>query len=331
MRKALFSISVIFLILQAGPVGAQTLFSFVGEVDFVKNQFDLVLHLNDESSVAARALRTSDKQYQVSFDIDHLQTPFFDLLSKIESSVELAHSDGTSTGISAKPTLKGHVWSQYSLVDYKPINELSGSFEIKGDKFYLNSLAVGNMKCQGSIEIVAPYKSDLSFLLGDMPMEDFLKIWGVGEEYDSSGFVSGEIHVSGVPGRMSMKGNLEGHNGHVQKLDYDTISLNIEGIYPNMTIVRSMVSKSDGVSFTLEGPLDLSDKDNFKKQLKGLTYSPLVSDSGREREWTIKRINPDSEETTELKYRFRKGDALSTGTTVGDEIDMLGIERTRKF
>jgi hypothetical protein len=98
-----------------------------------------------------------------------------------------------------------------------------------------------------------------------------------------------------------------------------------------MKIARSTISRSDGVSFFIDGPLDLQDTKNFKKQLKALTLSPLVSDSGSEMEWTIRRLNPDAVETTELKYRMRKGDALGTGTSVGDEIDMLGIEKKRKF
>jgi len=98
-----------------------------------------------------------------------------------------------------------------------------------------------------------------------------------------------------------------------------------------MLISNSTVSKSDGVSFMLDGPINLKDKANFKKQIKALTRAPVVSDSGSEMEWTIKRISPEESDTTELKYRFRKGDALGIGTSVGDESDMFGIERTRKF
>jgi len=98
-----------------------------------------------------------------------------------------------------------------------------------------------------------------------------------------------------------------------------------------MHIGHSTISKADGVSFTLDGPFNLKDKANFKKQIKALTLAPVVSGSGSEREWTIRRINPEDYDTMELKYRFRAGDALGTGTSVDDETDMLGIERTRKF
>lgn len=309
---------------------AENVMFFEGQIDLAKNEFNITLDLGEGSSVTAKAAMISDTNYHLSLDIGHLKTPLFDLLTKIESSVELVKGENGGNNI-FDTGLQGKIWSQYSLVDFKPINELSGRFEIKDKRLYVTALSVGNLAGEGYIDLVAPHGLDATVHLQGVDMKDFLNFWGSGKEHDSSGDVFGLIKVSGSLDRFALKGNLESRNGFVQKLDYHAIVLNIEGIYPRMRIARSLVSKSDGVSFTLDGPFDLSDKENFKKQIKALTLAPLVSDSGSELEWTIKRLNPEASGMTGLKYHFKKGDALGTGPSAGDGIDMLGIERKKKF
>lgn len=310
---------------------AEKVFSFEGQVDFSKKEFNIVLNLGDKSSLEAKVQKTSETEYRFLLDIEHLKTPFFDLLSKVESSIEIIRGPENFYKKLGDTKLRGRVWSQYSLVNYKPIQELSGSFEVKDRRLHLTAFSFGSLNCNGYVDLIPPYKLDLVINLLDVGMKDFLNFWGAGDEYESSGAVSGEIRAFGALDHLMLKGNLESRHGFVQKLDYDIISLNIEGVYPHMQIAHSTISKSDGVSFTLDGPINLEDKANFKKQIKALMIAPLVSDSGSELEWTIKRLNPEGSGTTELKYRFQRKNALESGASAGDKIDMLGIERTRKF
>lgn len=322
---------VVFVLSSPQLSFAGKIFSFEGQIDFSTHEFSVVLDLDHQSSVAAKAQRTSERDYRFSLDIEHLQTPLFDLLSKIESSVEVIPSVPEAGRSSADTALRGNVWSQYSLVNYKPVQELSGNFEIKDTRLYLTALSFGNLKCEGSIGLRPPYKLDLAMALDGVAMNDFLNFWMAGHALESSGAVSGEIKASGTLDYLVLKGNLESRQGFVQKLDYDTILLNIEGVYPHMNIAHSMISKSDGVSFIFDGPFDLKDMGNFKKQVRALTIAPLVDESGSAMEWTIKRLSPQGSDMTELKYRVHNGDALGTETPSGDQIDILGIERTRKF
>jgi len=326
-----FFLFIILIILVPKLVFAEKVFSFEGQIDFLKNEFNIVLDLDEKSSVAATARKISETNYRFLVDIEHLKTPLFDLLSKIESSVEIVSIDKSSEKIFPSMVLKGKVWSQYSLVDYKPVKELSGGFEIKNQRLYLTELSFGNLNCNGFIDLVRPYKLNLSLDLLNVSMSNFLNFWSANKQYESSGTVSGEIKASGTLDNLMLKGSLESRNGFVQKLNYNAISLNIEGIYPNLEIMNSTISKSDGVSFTLDGPFDLSDRGHFKKQIKALTIAPLVSHSESEGEWTIKRLNLEKSGVTEIKYRLRKGDVLGAGTSASDETDMLGFERTRNF
>ena len=310
---------------------AEKAFSFDGQVDFSKNEFNIVFDLDEKSSVVATARKISETDYQFLIDIEHVKTPLFDLLSKIESSVEVIDGDNASQASPAKAMLQGKIWSQYTLIDYKPIQELSGGFKIEDQRLHLTELSFGKLKCDGYMDLVQPYKLNLSFNLFDVDMNDFLNFWNTNATYESAGAVSGKIKASGTFDNLALKGSLQSRNGFVQKLDYDLISLNIEGIYPHMRIAHSTVSKSDGVSFTLDGPFNLNDRKHFKKQIKALTIAPLVNDSGSESEWTIKRLNLEDSGVTEVKYHRRKGDLLGTGTSASDEADMLGFERTQKF
>jgi len=310
---------------------AEKAFFFEGQIDFPDKEFNVVFNVDAESSVTAKVEKISETDYHFSLDIEHLKTPLFDLLSKIESSIEFVQGEGAPVRTFSDTTLRGAIWSQYSLIDYKPIRELSGNFEIRDKKLFLKGLSVGRLTCNGYVGMVPPFESNFDVHLSGVDMKDFLRFWGLSEKYESSGGVFGDIRVSGTLNHLTLKGNLESRHGFVQTLDYDVISLNIEGVYPHMKITRSTVSKSDGVSFAFDGPFNLSDKANFKKQIKALTIAPLVSDSGSELEWTIKRLNPKDSDTTELKYRLNKEDVLGTGVFAGGEIDMFGIERTRKF
>lgn len=311
---------------------AEKICRFEGQLDLTEKEFNIAVDLSDESSVTVKAIKTSETNYHFSLDIDHLKTPLFDLLSKIESSVDLVNGENGKDN-PFNGAVQGKIWSQYSLVDYKPINELSGRFEIKDKRLHITALSVGNLSFEGYLDLVAPYRLDMAVDLTGVEMEDFLDFWGSGQEYESDGHVFGKIKASGSLEDLTLKGSLQSKDGFVQTLDYNSIVLNIEGIYPNMQIAESTITQSDGVSFSFNGPIDLRDKENFKKQIKALTLAPLIDDSGSELEWTLKRLESKDPEITEteLKYQMKKKDALGTGPSTGDEIDMLGIERTRKF
>ncbi len=311
---------------------ANVVVNFHGQIDLARKQFDVVLDFppspgsrftteDKQSSVAITGAKVSGDDYRFSLTIDHLRTPVFDLLSKVESSVKF---DPWSVEKSA-PALRGEIWSQDSLINYKPIRELASSFEVKDSRLLLKSLLFGNLSCQGSLELVYPYKMDMKVLLHEVAMEDFLNFWMGSNEYKSFGTVSGEIGVSGTWDRIGLKGNLESHDGYVEQLKYNSIHLNAQGVYPRLSIGQSTISKVDGLSFTFSGPVDLSDQENFTKQIGALVLSPLVSDSASEREWTIKRLNQPNSGATEIKYLLRNEDK-SDGVS-----GMLGVQQTMSF
>ena len=110
---------------------AEKVIFFKGQIDFTTNEFNILLDLDEKSSITAKTKRISENDYHLFLDIEHLKTPLFDLLSNIESSFEIVKDKEIA--------LRGKVWSEYSLLDYKPINELSGTFELKDQKVQLTA------------------------------------------------------------------------------------------------------------------------------------------------------------------------------------------------
>jgi hypothetical protein len=318
-------VSLILMVLVGAPrADAKELFTFEGAVNLRTGEFNVTLDMPEESIIKASGAKSlGSEDYRITFNVDHFQSPFFDLSSHIESSLEFKDTpDGKIPGV------LGRISSQYSLLDYKPTKEMAGHFEIKQGRLYFNSLSFADIACDGYVNLSPPFAMDMSFKLDGIPMENFLDFWAKGTTYDSSGFVSGEIKLSGTPRNLIMRGNLSADDGHLGKLRYDRIHLLAEGVYPLIHVKDTLVSKSDGFSFMVAGPVDISDKPNFKKQVKALKASPVVSGNTERAEWTIKKIDHLDLGSTEFKYLLRK-DIL--GNKNEEESAMLGVEQKLEF
>ena len=323
MRTKLLLFILIFMGMAPGLAFAKNSFSFDGQMDFLHQQLDLNVNLDQNSSVKTKIKKTSDSDYYVLLKLEHLKASVFDLSSEVESSIGI-----TSLEDGFRKFILGKVSSHYSLLDRQPTGELSGQFEIKDNKVILSALSFGNISCNGSIEMGSPYKLDLTFNLSSVDMNHFIAFWANSKEYSSSGTVSGKIKVGGSLEQLALKGSLESLNGVIEELQYDSFILNTEGIYPHMDIASSKISQTGGGSFILNGSVDLSHTENFKKQIEHLTLSPVVNKSDSKVEWTIKRSEDDKSGATEIKYLLRKdGPAGDTNK----ESDMLGVQRTVSF
>jgi len=313
-----FFLSFLFIIFIPQLSFANMAIIYQGQIDFTKNQFDLVLNRGEKGRLVFKASAGPEGEYDFLLDAQHFKMLFFDISSKIEGSVE-----------SKAQGYFGKVRSQYTLVDFQPIRELVGSFDIRNNRISLARFSVGSIECKGYVDLNPPHKLNLVFKLEGMAMDNFLSFWMRDQKMEAEGEVSGTIKVSGDSENIFLKGNLGSLNGRIKELKYDSIYLNAEGVYPHLRIVRSMLSEKEGLTFTLEGPFNLKDTENFRKQVKALTISPLVRDSNSSAEWTIKRFKEEETGMTEIKYFLRKEKGLDSSSDEGSGI--LGIERMVEF
>lgn len=334
MKIKIVSALVLFGLFYLSPAGADTVYPFNGNVDFEKKQFNFILDLNDNSSIKINFVGTTENKYNCRINLEHIKSRPWDFSSQIETNINVGNSQDDifeneyDQRNSRFPKLHGKIWSQYTLVDYKPVRELNGDFEIINDRLYIKSFSFGQISLNGFIELITPFKIDFNIRLTAVDLDNFLTFWGPDKDFESGGKVNGEIKLSGVRDRLMMKGSLESVDGFIKKLHFDGLKLNLEGVYPRMQITKSFLSQTDGMTYSFQGPFNLGNPKTFKKQIRSLKMAPVIKDSSSEREWTIIRRKEESGKT-EFKYRMQKGDSYGVSDT--KQSDMLGVERTMEF
>ena len=215
------------------------------------------------------------------------------------------------------------------MIENKPIDEFQGRFEIQDKKIHIISLASARLTAEGQVDLGPSSKTQMSFHIDNMPMDDFLSFWIKNKTFQSEGSVSGDIKISGPVNRLWMRGQLLSSAGFIKKLKFDRINLNIEGIYPRLEIANTTIAQTDGLIYNVDGPVVLNDGENFKKQLQALNLSALVSDSKSSTVLTLRQKQED-DTATELKYWLKK-DSDKIGSKADESSNMIGLERTMKF
>lgn len=323
-RITLYTVVCLGVMLFVGRANALEDSSFSGELDFLNKTFHILSDQSKDSFCEMKIQEQTEEGYTLLLKFNHFKTTFFDLSSIIKARVQTGALTETKDKV-----FFGELSSEYTLFDYTPIKELSGSFEIRDGKVVLNTVCFGKIVCNGTITIAYPYDLDLMFNLNEVEMAPFLRFWTQEPDPDASGLVSGEIKVSGPAEKAFLSGKLVSYDGHVDDLEFNKFFLNIQGVYPQMNILDSLVSQAEGMSFVFNGGIDLSSKMDFRKQVKALNIAPYVKDSGNQVEWTIKSSSQNDMGKMELKYLMRKDDDRGGFSEEGS--DMLGIENTIEF
>jgi len=294
-----------------------------GYFDLEKEEYVFMLDSEKNGSVSIRVDKSSEKEFRILVNIDHLKTALIELSSQLEGLIEIGQEENGQT------PLIGKIWSQYSLVNHKPIEEFSGHFEIKNEKLFIKSVSLGGIVCRGWIDLISPHEVDLSFNITALELKDFLLFFG-NSEVPARGLVSGDIQVSGKLQQFGFKGQLVSYNGLLDDLEYESFHFNFEGTHPIVNISDSQIVRDDGIIFLLQGTLDLASKENFDHQVDALTKAPIVNINGEKLEWTFKQIKKEGASSkTELKYLL-KGSSPS-GQSYDDEADMFAVERSIEF
>ncbi len=323
VKKCLFCLAVFWWFFPR-PSEAENMCNFTGSINFPGKTIHLTLNFKDGSSLIAQFVSESKDKFRFSGTIDHAKTPLLDVSSIVESTIEaIPETDGSGR------FWRGAIESKYSLINYKPARELSGNFEIRKGRLYLNQLSWGGFICDGFIGLFSPHEIGLSLQLVDIAMGDLHYISGCKEDSRLFGTVSGHIELSGSLGSLFLRGKLLASSGAIEDLSFDNLVANFDGTYPVIHITDSSITGDSGLSFNIEGNLDLTNQCNLLAGITGLKMSPVVGENNLYREWTIKRNQETERSTTEFKYRLQKKE--NEGTTSKEDAGMLSVEHSIKF
>ena len=324
-QMVLWICALVFGLMRSPCAFSYEIYPFHGQIDFREKKLELVAGDGDPSLISFRLVSLPENNFHIHLDIEHIQSPLFDLSTQLEGDLTLVEPSAMGGR-----SWKGQFQSRYSLLNHKPIEELSGTFEIKNHVLYLSDLSVAGVHLQGLWELADPRGMDLAIQFKDISLKDFMALWAEDPNLEAQGLMSGNLQISGHFPRLILKGTLASYAGQVGDLLYDSIVLNFQGQWPLVKLMDSIVTESEGISFRMEGNLDLSSHQALIKDISALNKSPLVSAGDPQWEWTIKRKEKDKDSSSELKYFLRKEDQNNQSPSAEDS-DLLGVEQKIKF
>ncbi len=301
--------------------GTEGIYPFKGHLDTVKGTFELSLQAQ-QGEFNLKVDRREDSSFAAVLDVTNIHTPIFDMTTQLQGVVHLNKFDDRPEKMS------GRFWSEDTIIDGRPHPELSGGFEIERGLVRIADMIWGDFTASGTFGLNSPYSVDTRLAFESIDIGYALD-WLAGEKkkFTGSGEVSGEIGVSGVPGKLSVRANILSENGQIQQLPYDLLSLRLQGIYPLVDLMNSTVTKTNGFSFDLGGTVDLSDKANMAAQIKAIKKIPLIKDNVLQSEWVLKRAG-EKDGKTETSF-FLKKDKQQGG--IQEDSSLLGVQKKIGF
>ncbi|MDP2652954.1 MAG: hypothetical protein Q8Q08_02870 [Candidatus Omnitrophota bacterium] len=324
MKRLLIGLAFLLGSVSPSVSEAKVLVPFSGRIDPGQKTFEFIIGADDNRAIALKAEQTADRQYQITVNIDHLKTPVFEISSVLEIPLEIGRDEKQKV-----PKISGKIWSNYTLVNFQPVRELSGQFEFRNNTIFIHYLLVGSLTCKGSFSLADPYPVNMTVQTLGIDIGDFLAFWlkeGAGK---ASGPLAGELLFSGPLSRVQVKGSFLSEYGTIKTSTYQNFVLNFEGVFPFVQLTNSSITNANGFTSNVTGQIDIRDLANLDRQIKGLKKEAIVSQEGDNLEWTLKRIKGEKGSATELKY-LKTNDG-SPGNYTQDEDDMIGVERKVSF
>lgn len=300
---------------------AQTLCTFDGTWELSQKKFNMGFYLAN----GGEARFSGDIQDGLSAQFDVVFKDFrvllFDITTQAKGAIRLLDAGGKTPSAEIflrqdekDPGLNSH-------------RALQGKVDIVGEKVFVRQLQGAGVRYEGQISFLPPYDMDLVLTFHEMLLSDLFAWLGQPQE-NVSGDVSGNLRITGFLEKPFIKGKLFS-SGEIGGFRYDEIAVGFEGAYPIVRLLDSSVTEASGVSFFLEGKVDLSkDFKDFPQQIAKMKMLPLIRQTDVDREWTIRR-GADKREgaETEFKYRLRR-ERENSGA---EESGMLTIQRSIKF
>lgn len=321
-------LSFLLILFLSATVFAGTLCMFDGNINFMERLFQMQISFDGKEKISTLLKFLANDNYYFNADLEHIKISNLDFSTKLESTGRLLKDGSGSLKI-----LKGWFWSNYSLLNYKPSQELSGTFELdkKTKRLSIKSFAWGNIELSGSVDLIYPYNLDLILGIKDMEVSGLALFLGIPlDEFELEGFVNGRLKINGLVSQPQINGQIRVSQGSLKDFKYQDMFLNLEGSFPLLNIVDSGIIEEGGMPYSLKGRLDLSDLHNFNSQLQEMKISPSDEKGFNWQSWEINRKqmdnNPDS---VKMEYKLKPNQPFGIRFEGNQEI--LGLEHKIKF
>lgn len=167
----------------------------------------------------------------------------------------------------------GDLWLSYSdhgtpvfnikaenlVINKKPFWDISaeGGFSAKERRVYLDYVSWGQgLFLRGYVGVDKPYDLDLELSIRDFELHKIPEITG-DSRTQFFGKMEGDVHFEGPAEAVSVKGRLYVGEGFIGGLEFTSISAELKGKWPTVSIVDSRIIKDTG-QISVSGDMDFS-------------------------------------------------------------------------
>lgn len=191
--------------------------------------------------------------FALSINANHLKMLGFDLLSNYSITGKL-NCDANSRFNS----ITGDFSTSGSVINYDPIRELKGAYELKDGMIKLTGVNYGDVVyANGSIGMGVGKDVDLHFKFKGVQIGGLTDL--AMEKGSISGLVYGDMDIRSEPGKdMNIDGQLELLDGNISVVHYNSAKIALKGKSSVLEFVESKVYTGEQV-LTMEGKMDLVD------------------------------------------------------------------------
>lgn len=265
--------------------------------NFMLKAEDASLFLKGYKPLAFRGINA-----QVEGESFHFEVPI--------SHVAIGRSDVTSVMVidgkfdlgpeSEEDLLSGQIHTEGTVIDWKPISqEASFNFIFSQKAFQLNSTSfVGGIQIDGVVDFANDYNLALTIRAKDVPMSELGFFVNLNESIASANRFDLEADFDGNLLAPHLNARARIYNGFIGQRAFKAMDINVEGVYPTVTLNNSRILLEDGSTmFFADKSLEIGDLG------RGSTFEMLVNESEQDTvvwgNWEFSRPR-DSEDRPEF-------------------------------
>jgi hypothetical protein len=188
----------------------------------------------------------------------HIKLYGFDVTG--EATVKNIASDG----------LEGEIEAKNIILNYKPFNDVRGSYRVARDIFEVKDMDLGRIcLINGRFGLHEPHVIDAVVVTDNVSLDQTLAIFNPRYASMVSGTMNSKWELKGPAKKIASRIKLDIKRGRILEMKFESLSADFKGDGPVITIEDSRITRESG-SFALAGYMDLTriGKDSLFENLR---------------------------------------------------------------
>jgi len=235
-----------------------------GEIDGASGDYHLTMQQDRRRFQIHSNFNRFD--FQTKFQLDHALIYHLDWVVSGEIRLDPLPKEGEGS-----PRFKGHVKTDYLVLEYEPLQNFEGSFELSDEGIQAMDFGWGGVFHLGGRILFkggAP-REDLLFRVDGFPLESIRDLGHRPLPENLRGELEGKLKIRGELRQPEIQGFFTIQDGRIQNLDFDRAILQFQGYPPYLKLYDSKIFKGRN-TLKMIGAINLKLKNLFHGiQIKG--------------------------------------------------------------